>query len=525
MTKITPGRPNLVFGLVGAAGTDLGAIKDQLKAQLASFEYQFVEIKLSEQIAGFCKIDATKLPEDSRITALMDGGDKIRHAAKSGDGVTYLAIAAIRALRTSLEEKASQSPAALAFVIDSLKNPEEVKTLRRVYGDNFYVISVYSKEPDREARLANKIATSCQSTVRGEHKDRAQDVIQQDLKRGNSGLTQNVENTFPKADFFVSVGKGSSGQIKRFVELIFGEPFITPTLPEYGMSLAKPAALRSCDLSRQVGAAIVNDDGAILSTGCNDVPYPGGGMYFEGRKGNDNRDYVIKSDPNFSEISDVFTEIVEAFRGAGIFSQEVESLPDAEIVRRLLHGEWREHMVDARVRNLIEFGRVVHAEMHALSEAARFGRAVANSTLYCTTFPCHMCARHIIASGIMKVLFIEPYPKSLTKKLYVREITTDESRGELSQSVRFEPFVGVAPGLYQKAFGARHRKGDSGEIVELKRSSAVPVGASFVVSNPQLEENLSSRVDEIQVGIHGADTQVGDNGDDTPDRGRAPSGA
>lgn len=504
MTEPALGRPNLVFGLVGAAGTDLGAIKSQLTGQLASFDYKFVEIKLSQQIAGFCKIDTKKLPEDERITALMDGGDKIRTTAKNGDGVTYLAIAAIRALRATLEAKVGQSPAGLAFVIDSLKNPEEIKTLRRVYGDNFYVISVYSKEPDREARLANKIATSCQSTVIQDHKDRAQIVIQQDLKRGNSGLTQNVENTFPKADFFVSVGEGSSGQIKRFVELIFGEPFITPTLPEYAMSLAKTAALRSCDLSRQVGAAIVNDDGAILSTGCNDVPYPGGGMFFEGRHGNDNRDYVIKADPNFSEISDVFSEIVKAFRGAQLFSHDVKELDDAEIVRRLLHGEWREHMVDTRVRNLIEFGRVVHAEMHALSEAARFGRAVAGSTLYCTTFPCHICARHIIASGITKVVFIEPYPKSLTKKLYVREITTDESRGELAHPVRFEPFVGVAPSLYQKAFGSRHRKGDSGEIVELKRDSAVPVGASFVVSNPQLEENLSSKVDEVRDEIHGA---------------------
>ena len=70
--------------------------------------------------------------------------------------------------------------------------------------------------------------------------------------------------------------------------------------------------------------------------------------------------------------------------------------------------------------------------------------------------------------------------------------------------MRFEPFVGVAPSLYQKAFGSRHRKGDSGEIVELKRDSAVPVGASFVVSNPQLEENLSSKVDEVRDEIHGA---------------------
>lgn len=496
-------RPNLVFGLVAAAGTDLSQIKSQLKAQLASFEYEYAEVKLSQLIAGFCKIDTSGKPEDQRILALMDGGDKIREATNSGDGVICLAVTAIRALRGELEKKRGASPASIAFVVDSLKNPDEIDTLRSVYGNNFYVISVYAKEKDRQARLASKIASSCTSTVRKDHRDRAKRIIGEDLKRDNSGLTQNVEGTFPNADFFVSSGEGSSEQIKRFIELVFGEPFVTPTLAEFAMFVAKAAALRSCDLSRQVGAVIVDDAGAILASGCNEVPYPQGGMYFEGRRGEDNRDHVVKADPNFSEIANVFTEIVEAFKNAELFGADVAKLDDDEIVRRLLHGEWREFMVDARVRNLIEFGRVVHAEMHALSEAARFGHSIAGETLYCTTFPCHICARHIIASGIAKVVFIEPYPKSLTKKLYEREITTDERRGELPHAVEFVPFEGIAPPYYQRAFAFRPRKRRTGEIVELKRDTAIPVGASFVVSNKQIEENLSSKVDEIRAKIHG----------------------
>lgn len=497
-------RPNLVFALVGAAGTDLSEVKSQLKAQLASFEYEYAEVKLSQLIGGFCKIDTSGKPEDERIRDLMDGGDKIRAAAMSGDGVVCLAVTAIRALRADIEKKRGASPASIAFVIDSLKNPDEIDTLKNVYGNNFYVISVYAKEKDREARLASKIASSCISTVRKDHRKRAQIIIGEDQKRGNSGLTQNVEATFPNADFFVSSGDSSSKQIKRFVELVFGEPFITPTLSEFAMFVARAAAFRSCDLSRQVGAVIVDAHGAILASGCNDVPYPTGGMYFEGREGEDNRDHIVKADPNFSEIANVFTEIVEGFRQAELFSSEVADLNDQEIVRRLLHGEWRESMIDARVRNLIEFGRVVHAEMHALSEAARFGHAVAGTTLYCTTFPCHICARHIIASGISRVVFIEPYPKSLTKKLYEREITTDERKGELPNAVQFVPFEGVAPPLYQRAFSFRPRKGKTGEIIELKREIAIPIGASFVVSNPQIEENLSSKVDGIRTKIHGA---------------------
>lgn len=57
----------------------------------------------------------------------------------------------------------------------------------------------------------------------------------------------------------------------------------------------------------------------------------------------------------------------------------------------------------------------MHAEMFAITDAARRGLSVRDATLYCTTFPCHMCARHIIASGIRKVVYIEPYPKSMAK--------------------------------------------------------------------------------------------------------------
>lgn len=145
-------RPNLVFGLVAAAGTDLSSIKTQLKAQLASFEYEYAEVRLSQLIGGLCKIDTTGKPEDERILSLMDGGDKIRDTARSGDGVICLAVTAIRALRTELEKKRGASPGSIAFVLDSLKNPDEIDTLRSAYGNNFYVISVYSKEKDREAR-------------------------------------------------------------------------------------------------------------------------------------------------------------------------------------------------------------------------------------------------------------------------------------------------------------------------------------------------------------------------------------
>jgi hypothetical protein len=46
---------------------------------------------------------------------------------------------------------------------------------------------------------------------------------------------------------------------------------------KYGLFLAKAAALRTLDLSRQVGAAIFSNQGEIIALGSNEVPRPEGG--------------------------------------------------------------------------------------------------------------------------------------------------------------------------------------------------------------------------------------------------------
>ncbi|MFD2579396.1 deaminase [Novosphingobium colocasiae] len=55
----------------------------------------------------------------------------------------------------------------------------------------------------------------------------------------------------------------------------------------------------------------------------------------------------------------------------------------------------------------MNFSRSVHAEMEAIVSVARIGKgSTVESTLYTTTFPCHNCARHIVAAGITRVVFL-----------------------------------------------------------------------------------------------------------------------
>jgi len=51
----------------------------------------------------------------------------------------------------------------------------------------------------------------------------------------------------------------------------------------------------------------------------------------------------------------------------------------------------------------------IHAEMNALMFAARSGIATNNSTLYCTHIPCHNCLKHIIQSGVRRVVYLNEH--------------------------------------------------------------------------------------------------------------------
>ena len=148
-----------------------------------------------------------------------------------------------------------------------------------------------------------------------------------------------------------------------------------------------------------------------------------------------------------------------------------------------------------RLQNLIEYGRAVHAEMASITDAARRGVSIKDSTLYSTTFPCHLCARHIVAAGIRRVVYIEPYPKSAAEDLYNDSLTVDaEERSGMK--VAFEPFVGISPSLYALAFrlSPGSRKDTRGNARNWQPMKAEPRLKQFVTSYLLIEDNVLGTV-------------------------------
>ncbi|MDR2945304.1 MAG: dCMP deaminase family protein [Candidatus Adiutrix sp.] len=132
----------------------------------------------------------------------------------------------------------------------------------------------------------------------------------------------------------------------------FSGPDGRPDWDEYFMRLAELAATRSTCLRRQVGAVLVADR-RVLATGYNGAP-----------RG------------------------LAHCRETGCL-REQQNIPSGQ-----------RH----------EICRAIHAEQNAILQAAQYGVAVKNATMYITNQPCAICARLIINLDVLRIIHRQAYP-------------------------------------------------------------------------------------------------------------------
>ena len=132
-----------------------------------------------------------------------------------------------------------------------------------------------------------------------------------------------------------------------------------PSWDEYFMAIADLAATRSTCLRRQVGAVVVKEK-RILATGYNGAPR------------------------GLAHCLDI-----------GCLREEL-GIPSGE-----------RH----------ELCRAIHAEQNAVVQAATSGVDITGSTIYTTTFPCSLCSKIIINSGIARIVCRTGYPDDLSRQL------------------------------------------------------------------------------------------------------------
>lgn len=455
--------PDMVIGLVGAVGAGASSVGRVLRRLLSRSGCESVAIRardVLQRAAPLAWAAAESEPPIRRFRALQEIGSRLRQENDNA----FVAAGMIGAIHAA---RAAGGP--VVAVCDALRHPAEVQLLRSVYGEAFWLLGVVCDEGTRHARLMRKygFAPADPAAARA-----VQDFMGRD-EDGGREHGQRVADTFRYADFYLDSSAALpdtavedevldawpvTADLARFLSLVRADrPMLRPTGAEQAMYHAYAARLGSACLSRQVGAVLVGQDGQLLSTGCNEVPRAGGGLYGEGT---DDPAEVERGRchalggfcRNTDERNRLVDHVLDLLEEQGV--DVGDPARRADLSRRLRRS---------RLGHLVEFSRSVHAEMDALISAARRGVSTIGGRLFVTTFPCHNCARHIVAAGVDEVQFIEPYLKSKALALHADSITLPEA-GWVPPSVArrqgrpgphrvcFRPYVGAAPRLFRRAF-------------------------------------------------------------------------
>ncbi|MFH1983202.1 MAG: deaminase [Pseudomonadota bacterium] len=477
---------NLVLAVSGPYGAGASSLTDELYKILTDWHGCYVEkIRVSELIKRYFpiieKTDLDKIPDDDtskRREILQNAGTTLR---QRDPFITAKAIISEMSQKTQkLEaEGALGEIGTTVFLVDCLKNRNEVKLLRKVYGDEFYLVYIHASRESRWRREVDYKGWKEEERVHFEERDQV-DHYENKLHKIHGNIGQEVGKLSAIADYYIVNNQNRENlktEANRLLETLFGDGKNQPTIQERSMHIAYSASNRSYCLSRQVGAAIVDDNGNILGVGHNDVPKANGGLYTQEDGQNDKRCHLVGDRRCIND-----TNKQERFK----------DLEDEIILRAKIVEEKRSHISEAisssKFSELTEFCRAVHAEMEALLSVARLGRgSTVGATMYVTTQPCHNCIKHVICAGIHKIAYLEPYPKSLGMELHSDAIDWDPSDDRcLGEKMLVVPYTGVAPHRYHDFFKIIDERKDKKGFY--KRSTK-----SEQSNNPRFARNISPR--------------------------------
>lgn len=433
----------MVFAVVGYAGSGTSFVAGKLRSHIETnlSDYQVHRISARQVLDDFATTQEVAEPEDaSRIEKTrwyQSIGDQMRQT-KPG----HCAVAA-HMIRIINQCRNNNSDGKNIYILDSLKHPLEVDLLRHVYGHAFCLIGVGCRPDIRTARLMRKF------DIHDISDPELIQFIDRDAEDSEWKYGQQVDDTFHRSDYFVDNTMNSEtpedfklpDEIKRLCEIVLTGTIHRPRSDERGMYHAAAASMRSSCLSRQVGASILDQDNNLIAVGANEVPKPHGGSYDENSENDDRCFKTREVCSNTQTQNEIVEDIFARIQQDNLLTEEATPVALSKALK------------STRIKALIEFSRSVHAEMDALLSLVRTGtRLPHGSVLYSTTYPCHNCARHIVAAGIARVVYLEPYSKSMAIDLHDDSIADNKSANESKGKVVFLPYQGVSPRLYKSVY-------------------------------------------------------------------------
>ncbi len=326
----------MIIGLIGKNGAGKGEVAKLLQ-QIGYYYYS-----LSDLVREEVRARGLEVTRDNLIPA----GNELRQ--QYGPGVL-----AERTLERLEPDK--------NYVIDSIRNPFEVKALKK--RPNFRLLKVTADEATRFQRVKERGRESDPQTLDEFRRLEAletttDDPTKQQLTETEALADAAVENSATIDELHVAT-RQVLNELAKQVE--------RPGWDEYFMGIAQMVALRSNCVKRKV-AAILAKDKRIIATGYNGTP---------------------RGTKNCSEGG----------------CPRCNSLGDS--------GKGLEDCYCS------------HAEENAITQSAYHGVNIKGATIYTTFSPCLLCTKMIINSGIVEVIYSTEYsigevPLQLLKEANVK---------------------------------------------------------------------------------------------------------
>lgn len=351
-----------IIGFVGSFGCGCSYIAE-------SFFNEYKYISLSDILRDeYKQAYPDECSESIPRTKLQDFGNMVRKQK-----ITYLADRAIEII--------SNDNSNTKFVIDSIRNPEEIYAMKDKFV-NFYVFGIYADKETRWDRILGVYDNDKRLFEKDEARDKGEKILN----------GQRVTDCFLLSDVIISNNEPIRGindaynnlksKIIKYIGYLSdktGDKI--PTEIEANMAMAYADSLRSSCLKRKVGAVIVDKVGNSFSSGYNEMPR------------------------NELPCKSLYGECFRNYRKreiGGLFNKDNEELKE-KVLGKI---------------KILDQCRALHAEENAIINVAKFGSssALSESTLYTTTYPCNLCANKIAQVNIKKVVYFEPYPVEAAKK-------------------------------------------------------------------------------------------------------------
>ena len=254
----------MIIGLVGPFGSGCSYIARKILEE----EFGYIYISLSD-ILREEYYTKNQLTPDTGVSRkiLQDFGDYIRKQK----GVSYLSQKALEKINKKFEESGKEDN--VNFVIDSIRNPEEIKFLKEKYV-NFFVFGIFAGSNIRWERIKNNYNGNQAQFLEDERRDKGEKIEYgqrvTDAFLTSDAIILNETTIVNKNEAYLTL----KAKVEKYINLFIGKSKNkAPTEMESIMSMAYSNSLRSSCLKRKVGAVIVDSKGNVFSSGYNEVPF------------------------------------------------------------------------------------------------------------------------------------------------------------------------------------------------------------------------------------------------------------